>query len=200
MNTNRKTNVQRLAVCAVMVALATVLSLIKIWKMPFGGSVTLVSMLPCAVVSIAFGLKWGLAASFVEAVIQLIFGITMDGIFAWGLTPGSLIGVIVLDYLLAYTVVGFAGILRNKGYLGICIGTGLAVALRFCSHLVSGAVIFANFEQFVAFGAEWVGRPWFYSVCYNGAYMLPEMVITMIGAAVLFRLPQMNKLISGQNA
>ncbi|MBQ2326848.1 MAG: energy-coupled thiamine transporter ThiT [Clostridia bacterium] len=200
MNTNRKTNVQRLAVSAVMIALATALSLIKIWKMPFGGSVTLVSMLPIAVVSIAYGLKWGLASSFVEAVIQLIFGIAMDGIFAWGLTPMSLIGVIVLDYLLAYTVVGFAGILRNKGYLGICIGTGFAILLRFCSHLVSGAVIFANFEQFVAFGTEWIGRPWFYSVCYNGAYMLPEIIITMIGAAVIFRLPQMRKLMSGEKA
>ena len=94
----KKTNTYKLAICAVMVALGAVLSLIKLWKMPFGGSVTLLSMLPCAVVSIAFGLKWGLAASFVEAVIQLMFGIMMDGIFAWGLTPGSLIAVIVLDY------------------------------------------------------------------------------------------------------
>lgn len=199
MNTT-KSKVQKLAICAVMVALATVLSLIKIWNMPFGGSVTLVSMLPCAVVSIAFGLKWGLAAAFTESVIQLIFGITMDGIFAWGLTPGSLIGVIMLDYILAFTVIGFAGIFRSKGYLGICIGTGLAVVLRFVSHLISGAVIFANFEQFVAFGTEWVGRPWFYSICYNGAYMLPEMIITMIGAAVIFRLPQMKKLLSAQNS
>lgn len=199
MNTNRKTKVQRLAVSAVMVALATALSLIKIWQMPFGGSVTLVSMLPVAVVSIAFGLKWGLAASFVEAVIQLTFGIAMDGIFAWGLTPGSLIGVIVLDYLLAYTVVGFAGVLRSKGYLGICFGTGFAVLLRFCSHLVSGAVIFANFENFIAFGTEWIGRPWLYSLCYNGAYMLPEIIFTMIGAAVIFRLPQMNKMLRSAN-
>jgi len=193
----KKNNTYKLAVCAVMVALGAVLSLIKIWKMPFGGSITLFSMLPCAMISIGFGLKWGLAASFVEAVIQLGFGIAMDGIFAWGLTPGSLIGVIVLDYLLAYTVIGLAGMFRAKGYVGICVGTGLAVALRFVSHLLSGAVIFANFEQFVAFGAEWVGRPWLYSICYNGAYMLPEMIITMAAAAILFRLPQLQKMLSG---
>ena len=86
---------------------------------------------------------------------------------------------------------------RKHGYMGICIGTGAAVALRFVSHLFSGAVIFANFEQFVAFGAEWVGRPWFYSVCYNGAYMLPEMIITMAAAAILFRLPQLHKILQG---
>lgn len=194
----KKTNTYKLTVCAIMVALGAVLSLIKLWKMPFGGSVTLLSMLPCAMVSIAFGLKWGLAASFVEAVIQLAFGITMDGIFAWGLTPGSLIGVIVLDYLLAYTVIGLAGIFRGKGYLGICLGTGLSLALRFVSHLFSGAVIFANFEQFVAFGADWVGRPWLYSVCYNGAYMLPEILITMVAAVVLFKLPQLKRILSGE--
>lgn len=193
----KKNNTYKLAVCAIMVALGAVLSLVKVWKMPFGGSITLFSMLPCAMVSIAFGLKWGLAASFVEAVIQLAFGITMDGILAWGLTPGSLIGVIALDYLLAYTVIGVAGMFRRKGYIGICIGTAVAVALRFVSHLISGAVIFANFEQFVAFGTEWVGRPWFYSLCYNGAYMLPEMIITMIAAAVLFKLPQLKKLLAG---
>lgn len=194
----KKNNTYKLAVCAIMVALGAVLSLVKIWKMPFGGSITLLSMLPCAMVSIAFGLKWGLAASFVESVIQLALGITMDGLFAWGLTPGSLIGVIMLDYIVAFTVIGLAGMFRSKGYLGICVGTGLAVALRFVSHLFSGAVIFANFEQFVAFGAEWVGRPWLYSVCYNGAYMLPEMIITMVAAAVLFRLPQLKKLLSGE--
>ena len=194
----KKTNTYKLAVCAVMVALGAVLSLIKLWKMPFGGSVTLLSMLPCAMVSIAFGLKWGLAASFVEAVIQLAFGIAMDGIFAWGLTPGSLIGVIVLDYLLAYTVIGLAGVLRGQGYVGICVGTVLAVALRFVSHLLSGAVIFANFEQFVAFGTDWVGRPWLYSLCYNGAYMLPEMILTMVAAVVLFRLPQIRRILSGE--
>ena len=197
MNT-KMSNVQKLAICAVMVALGTVLSLIKIWKMPFGGSVTLVSMLPCAMVSISLGLKWGLAAAFTESVIQLIFGITMDGLFAWGLTPGSLIGVILLDYIIAYTVVGLAGIFRNRGHLGICMGTGFALVLRFVSHLISGAVIFANFEQFVAFGTEWVGRPWLYSICYNGAYMLPEIIVTMIGAFVIFKLPQMKKLLSGQ--
>ena len=74
-----------------------------------------------------------------------------------------LIGTLLLDYILAFTVIGFAGIFRNKGYIGICVGTGLAVFLRFVCHLISGAVIFANLEQFVAFGASWVGRPWFYS-------------------------------------
>ncbi len=83
-------------------------------------------MLPCAMVSIMFGLKWGFAAAFVESVVQLAFGVTMDGILGWGLTPAMLIGTLLFDYILAFTVIGFAGIFRNKGYIGICVGTGLA--------------------------------------------------------------------------
>ncbi len=193
---HQNSNTYKLTLCAIMVALGAVLSLVKVVKMPFGGSVTLLSMLPCVMVSVMLGLKWGLAASFVESVIQLVFGITMDGVLGWGLTPAMLIGTILLDYILAYTVIGLAGALRNKGYMGICVGTGLAVFLRFVCHLLSGAIIFANFEQFVAFGAEWVGRPWLYSLCYNGAYMLPELITTVIAATVLFRLPQIRRIMA----
>lgn len=196
----KNSNTYKLTVCAIMVALGAVLSLIKVLKMPFGGSVTLLSMLPCAMVSVMLGLKWGLAASFVESVIQLAFGITMDGVLGWGLTPACLIGTILLDYIVAYTVIGLAGALRSKGYVGICLGTALAVFLRFVSHLVSGAIIFANFEEFVAFGASWVGHPWLYSLCYNGAYMLPELIFTVVAAVILFKLPQIKKLMAGETA
>ena len=196
----KNSNTYKLTVCAIMVALGAVLSLIKVLKMPFGGSVTLLSMLPCAMVSVMLGLKWGLAASFVESVIQLAFGITMDGVLGWGLTPACLVGTILLDYIVAYTVIGLAGAFRSKGYAGICLGTGLAVFLRFVSHLVSGAIIFANFEEFVAFGASWFGHPWLYSLCYNGAYMLPELIFTVVAAVILFKLPQIKKIMAGETA
>ena len=127
----KNNNTKKLAACAVMVALGAVLSLIKVLQMPFGGSITLLSMLPCAMISIMYGLKWGFAASFVESVIQLAFGITMDGILGWGMTPSALIGTILLDYIVAYTVIGIAGIFRKKGYVGICCGTALAIASNF---------------------------------------------------------------------
>ena len=81
---------------------------------------------------------------------------------------------------------------------GFCCGTALAVALRFVCHFISGAIIFANFDEFVAFGASWVGHPWLYSFCYNGTYMLPELIFTVIAAVILFRLPQMKKLIADE--
>ena len=127
----KNNNTKKLAACAVMVALGAVLSMIKVLQMPFGGSVTLLSMLPCAMISIMYGLKWGFAASFVESVVQLAFGVTMDGILGWGMTPSALIGTILLDYIVAYTVIGIAGIFRKKGYVGICCGTALAIASNF---------------------------------------------------------------------
>ena len=80
-----KTNisVNKLTLSAIFVALATVLSLIKVIKMPLGGSVTLFSMLPIVLISCALGVKWGMAVSFVYSLIQLAFGITLDGLFGW---------------------------------------------------------------------------------------------------------------------
>ena len=60
----RKTNIKRLVLTAVMIALAVVLSMVKIFKMPLGGSVTLLSMLPIALISVEYGISWGLTASF----------------------------------------------------------------------------------------------------------------------------------------
>lgn len=84
---------------AVMVALATVLSFVKIVHLPWGGSITLLSMLPIIVFSIKRGVANGLAASFVFALIQFIQGCA-DGLFGWGLTPVALVACIFIDYIL----------------------------------------------------------------------------------------------------
>lgn len=75
---------------AVMVALATVLSFIRVYKLPWGGSITLLSMLPIAVFSIKHGVAKGLGAAFVFSLIQFIQGIT-DGLFGW--IAGTMIAV-----------------------------------------------------------------------------------------------------------
>ena len=90
--------VYKLTFSAVMVALASALSLIKIYELPLGGAVTLLSMLPIVVISISLGLKWGVGSSFVYSLIQLFFGITLDGLLGWGLTAAYLVGSIFLVY------------------------------------------------------------------------------------------------------
>lgn len=179
---------------AVMIALATVLSFIKVLKLPWGGSITLLSMLPIIIFSIKRGVKNGLLASFLLALIQLGQGIAMDGLLGWGLTPAMLAACIFLDYIGAYTVLGLGGIFGQKGFWGQMSGTALAIALRYVMHVVSGAVIFHSS------GMIWEGfatdNEWLYSMLYNGAYMLPELVFTLIGAGVLLKIPQTQKLIT----
>lgn len=191
--TKAGSNIQKLAVSAVMLALAYILSFITLWKMPFGGTVTPLSMLPICFVAIKYGLGWGFGTAFCYSSLQLIQAI--GEITGWGLTPGMLVATIFLDYILAFTVLGAAGIFRKKGPVGMIAGTVIACALRFAVHFVSGVVLWANFEKFVAFGVEWINKPALYSLCYNGAFMLPETALTVVGVVILSVIPQIRKLI-----
>ncbi len=191
---SRKLFTTHLVVSSVLIALAAVLSLIKVYKMPLGGSVTLMSMVPIVLVSVMYGVKWGIGSAFVYSVIQFVFGAVFDGVFGWGLNWQSLVGMMLLDYIVAFSVIGIAGTLRKKGTVGIVIGSVAALVCRFLSHLLSGVIIFANYEQFEIFGSSFVGNPWLYSICYNGLYMLPEIIITCVAVCILFKLPQIKKL------
>lgn len=177
---------------AVMVALATVLSFIRVFKLPWGGSITLLSMLPIVLFSIRRGAKSGLTVSFVFALIQFAQGV-MDGLFGWGLTPGMLIACILLDYLGAFTVLGIAGIFRKKGLPGWIGGISLAIALRFVLHFLSGVVIWQSFgELWNGFSTD---NTFLYSFLYNGCYMLPELIFTLVGAVALLSAPQTKRLL-----
>ena len=163
--------------CAILVALATVLSLLKVYKLPLGGSVTVLSMLPVSVLSIRRGCKWGLIGGFLYALLQLFLGLAE--IISWGITPLAFIGCVIFDYLLAFTVIGLAGIFRSRGTSGMVCGIILAMLLSFSSHLVSGTLIFD------AWMPDGWSNPFWYSVVYNGSYMLPEMIFTVAAALLL---------------
>lgn len=195
MEKKSKKYLYNLTLSAIMIALATALSFIKIYKLPLGGSVTLLSMLPIIMLSAMLGIKWGVSTAFVYSLIQLFLGIALDGLLGWGLTPTMLIGTILLDYILAFSLLGLGGIFAKKGKAGICFGTALALSLRFLSHFLSGFIIFKNLEQFEAFGKLFANRPALYSIVYNGSYMLPELIITTISAVLILNAPQVKKLI-----
>ena len=179
---------------AVMVALATVLSFLRIVNFPWGGSITVLSMLPIAIFSLRYGVKYGFAVSFVYSLIQFGQGM-IDGIFGWGLTPVALIACILLDYVGAFTVLGIAGIFGNKRLVSIIGGTVLAMTLRFSLHYMSGVLIFNSFgELWAGFSTD---NTWLYSLCYNGAYMLPETLFTTIGTVALFKTSGARKLLFG---
>ena len=179
-----KKNIQRMCVTAVLLALATVLSLIKPFPMPFGGSITLLSMLPVVMLPLMYGTGWGIVSAFIYSLIQL--ALDLGAVLSWGLSAYALVGTVVLDYLLAFSALGLAGLFRNKGIIGIGSGVVLVLILRFLMHFISGVVIFASIVDKSA---------WIYSLSYNASYMVPEFITTTLAAVILFKVPAVKRLV-----
>ena len=196
-------HIHTLCESAILVALAVVLSIASKYLLepflaplfPFGGSVTFFSMLPICIISIKHGLAWGLGSAFCFSWFQILQG----GVFGWGLTPVMLIGSLLLDYILAFTVLGLAGVFRKHGEKGMIAGVALVCVLRFIIHFLAGIILWANLAEFIAFGQAWINRPVLYSIVYNGGYMLPETILTVAGAVLLFRVPQLRKILKMEN-
>lgn len=183
---NTKQNIKKIALCAVMIALGTVLSTIKI-DAPLGGGITILSMVPVAFLSCMLGLGWGFAAAFVYSAIQLF--LSMGDVMSWGLSVGAIVATFLIDYILAYTVLGFSGILKKKGAWGIVAGVAFATFLRFLCHYFTGVYIFDIWMP-----ESW-NNEWLYSLCYNGAYMLPEIILTCVGTTLLVKTKAIQKML-----
>lgn len=175
-NNTNKSHLQIRALCegALMVALAFVLSFVKLWELPNGGSLT-----PAMFPILLFGLRWGvgrgLMAGFVFGLLQLIF----DGAYAWGWQS------MVLDYLLAFTPLGLSGLFRGKAW-GIFPGTVVGCVCRFIIHHISGVTIYRIIEPTAIPGLGTFDNAHVYSLVYNGSYMLPNMLLALAIAGVLY--------------
>ena len=192
----RQSKVRTLSECAMMRALSIALSFVVIYKLPWGGSVTLFSMLPVMLVSVRHGLKWGLPTAFLYSLFQFFTG--LPDMIGWcGQFPGMFVASIFLDYLLAFTVLGLAGLFRKKGAVGCLVGMVLACLLRFFVHYLSGILLWVNYDEFIVFGETFFNRPKLYSFLYNGSFMLPETLMTIAAAALLFFVPQAKKVVFG---
>lgn len=200
-------NTKKLAMTAMLVALAAVLAAISMvipLQLPFGGSVTLASMLPIVLIGYMFGMKWGFAGAFVFAVVQMLLGWgTVSAFFMPGdeqMIWWKAIIVVLVDYILAYTALGFAGVFRDvtkKPAVALCLGSVVALTLRYVCHIVSGAIFFGAwaewfFTDIMPGIGGWVldtfsgaGLAAVYSVVYNGLYMIPEIVLTTVLAAIV---------------
>lgn len=216
MNENKK-RVQMICVSAVMIAFSVVISLIcdmiPFLNLPFGGGFTVASMLPIIVVAYMYGTRWGLLTAFAYSVLRLLLSFkTVSAFFLPGdsqMLWWRALLVCLIDYVIAYTVLGFGGILRNKYSKGkaLCLGSVIGLSLRYLAHIVSGAIFFGTWaewfftqEGFPAWGQTIVdtfsgfGLSIVYSIIYNGLYMIPEIVITAICACVIARVPQIKKI------
>jgi thiamine transporter len=177
---------------AIMIALATILSYVRVYKLPWGGSITLLSMLPIVLFSIKNGVKRGLEVSFLFSLIQLGQGV-VDGLFGWGLTTVTLTGCIFFDYIFAFTVIGLAGLFGKKGDIGWIAGTVIALLLRFACHFTTGVIIWKSYGEL--WGGFSTDNTYLYSLLYNSSYMLPEIIFTTVGAFVILRIPVIRKMI-----
>ena len=165
---------QRLVLSAMLIAIAAVLSIIKVIDLPYGGSVTPASMLPLVIIAYRFGTPWGLLCGFVYGIIQLFLG--MDN-FSYVTGAASVIALAIFDYLLAFTGLGFGGIFRKKDSssqpAAFISGILLVSLIRYLCHVISGATVWAGLSVPTADALR-------YSVIYNATYMLPELLVLLI--------------------
>lgn len=158
---------------AIMVALATALSYLKLFELPNGGSVC-IGMLPIFIYCVRWGVAQGFLASFAYGLLQLIF----DGAYAWG--PWSML----LDYILAFGVMGVAGFFARKKY-GIFVGTAVGSVARFVFHFISGVTIYKIYEPTEVLGLTFT-NPYLYSAVYNGSYVFLDMALCLVIVGALY--------------
>ena len=160
-----------LSYAGICVAMSFALSYIKLWDMPNGGSITLVSLLPVMIYAFAFGAKKGVFVGFAYGVLQA----TQD---PWIIHPAQFL----LDYPIAFSAVGLAGLFKNlggfenKAWTKFLAGGLLAGIFRFLCHLLSGVFAFEAYAE----GAN----PWVYSLIYNLYVFIDLALVLGVGAFV----------------
>ena len=169
---------RKIVLSAMLIAIAMVLSFIQPFQLPFGGGITLASMMPIVLIAFIFGTKWGLFSAFVYSLIQMITGAKVVASF---FMPGdsqmtffAAMAVCLIDYILAYTVLGFGGIFKNRiknNAIAITIGSVFALSLRYLMHIISGAVFFGAWAE------------WFFTQ--EGFYAVGEKIIQSFSGASL---------------
>ncbi len=212
--------IKRLTVSAMMLALATTLAVIcefiPFLNLPFGGGFTVASMLPIVIVSYMYGIRWGFLTSFTYSVIQAAISLIMGKTVYALITPthqdfmgfGVGFAVIIIDYLIAYTMLGFGGVLRNKvknKVAAIVLGVIIALTIRYICHIISGYIFYGawaewffsqdgfTFGQVVLDSVSGKALALVYSIVYNGLFMIPEIVITSVIAAAVSPIREIKK-------
>ena len=170
MKTKSSKQIVAMIECSMMIALSTVFSLLKIIDMPYGGSVTIASMLPIVIAAYRHGFLWGLGTALTNSVIQLILGINNLSYFS---TWQSILAIILLDYIVAFGVFAISGLFRRiekRQNLAFLYGILASSVLRYACHVIAGATVWAGLS--IPDNAALL-----YSLSYNATYMIPETIV-----------------------
>ena len=199
---------RKITLRGIMVALGTILSFITIYRLPYGGSVTLISMLPILLIGYIYGTAWGITTGIIYGIIQSVFGAATSSAFA-GLNFTSIILVLTLDYIVAFGALGFSGIFK-KIIKNDCVSFGVGIffstVMRYVTHIFSGYIVYGSYAEWffsqdmVSFGQnilnEYSGKilSLIYSVIYNATYMIPEIIISVVAGVCIIKLIQIKEL------
>ncbi len=162
-----KFSTKKLSVIALSIALTTTLSFFK-FSLPFGGSITLFSLVPVILVSYYYGIYYGLFTGLITGLLQFITS-------PWILTPLTFI----LDYVLAFSAIGVASAFKKvckSGTVSLSLGAISFYLVRYVMHILSGIIYFEAGYVTEGFPAT---SAFIYSLAYNGAFIIPDMIITL---------------------
>ena len=190
--TTQGSNALKLTEAAIMLALGTVLSLIKLLDLPYGGSVTVASMLPVIIIAYRHGIRFGLLTGFVFGVLQQLLGLnTLSYVTTWQ----SIVAVILLDYIIAFMVLGLGGAFRKMSSQAgaLVLGSVFVCLLRYICHVISGATVWAGLSIPTTAALA-------YSLGYNATYIVPETIVTTVmayyvGSMLDFRSATITRLV-----
>ncbi len=181
----RNTKARTITEGAMLIAIAQILSYLVLYRFPQGGSVD-ASMLPIVLFAVRHGAGWGGLAGLLFGALQYIAGngIAID----WT--------SMVVDYLVAYALLGLgAGLMKGTKH-GMVTGTLLGGLFRFLAHYVVGAVVWGKYMPETFFGMT-MTTPWFYSLLYNAPYMIGSTVIVL--ALVMLLKKSMGRYFRGED-
>ncbi len=193
-STKSHLTVRWLVESAIMIAIATVLNeFTKVIPMPFGGGVTICSMLPLVILSFRFGWKRGTISALAFSLLQLVFG--LDNVaYATGALMAA--GIILLDYIVPYTAIGLAGAFQSADRstaTDYVLAIIVTFTIRLACHFITGWWIWdALWPNEFGLAAP------VYSIAYNGCYMVGEMVLSSVVAVALCKTP-LKKYMDGED-
>ena len=186
MKNTMKQKILSIAEGAVIIALAYVVELLCIWLnaitgigalLVFGGTIT-VSMLPIVYYSYRRGIAWGVGVGFVYSLLQMLLGFYVPPANTWW----ALALCVLLDYVIAFSVVGLAALFAKPfgkhRLAGYCVGAVAVCLIRFVSSFLSGVILWGSY-------APEGMNVWIYSLVYNASYMIPNAILTGVFAVVV---------------
>lgn len=171
----KKWSTKMVVEAGIMIALSVLLSRIKVYEAPNGGSVTAGSMIPILLFAMRWGARPGIVAGATFGLLKLVLG-------GWVFSPIQAI----LEYPIAFGFLGLAGIIsisnddtRPKDYFNVILSVFLAIGGRFFCHLLAGVIFFKEYA-----GAQ---NPWIYSAIYQSTYLVPEFIISSIILSLIWK-------------